>query len=86
MFNNGKIWVRPGLPQTATANIHRAFFNRPSAGIPVGGTLPNLRQMSSGGNCGNCGGAGRVIYVDPNDGQYKDIPCGACSGSGQSSL
>lgn len=47
---------------------------------------PVVREASSGGNCGNCGGAGRIIYQDPSSGQMKDIPCGSCAGSGQSSL
>lgn len=34
------------------------------------------------GNCSNCGGTGRHIYMD-SDGTMKDIPCGACGGSGQ---
>lgn len=34
-------------------------------------------------NCSNCHGTGRIIYKDPNTGRLKDIPCGACSGSGQ---
>lgn len=34
------------------------------------------------GNCTNCQGSGRHIYVD-TDGTLKDLPCQACSGSGQ---
>jgi len=81
MWNNGNIWVRPGLPTRETTLQHSATFGM-TPGWPVGGT----RQASNGGNCSNCGGAGRIIYTDPNDGQMKDIPCGSCSGSGQSSL
>lgn len=34
------------------------------------------------GNCNNCHGTGRHIYVD-TDGKMKDLPCMACGGSGQ---
>lgn len=83
MFNNGEIWVAPGLDQSGWSNLHASVFSRPNVGFPV--ALPS-REMSAGGNCSNCGGAGRIIYVDPTDGTYKDIPCSNCSGSGQSSL
>lgn len=35
------------------------------------------------GNCTNCGGAGRHIYVDPKDGKMKSLTCQACGGTGQ---
>lgn len=34
-------------------------------------------------NCSNCGGTGRHIYLDPDSGTMKDLPCMACQGSGQ---
>lgn len=34
-------------------------------------------------NCTNCGGTGRIIYIDPSTGQMRDISCQACGGSGQ---
>ena len=44
-------------------------------------------KMSAGGNCSNCGGTGRHVYIDPNDGSMKDMgACMACGGSGQSSM
>jgi hypothetical protein len=39
-------------------------------------------QPATLGNCTNCGGSGRHIYMD-SDGTMKDIPCQACGGSGQ---
>ena len=53
---------------------------------PQGGSFFPVPTASDGSNCTNCGGVGRTIYIDPNDGSMRDIPCMACGGSGQSSL
>lgn len=43
--------------------------------------LPNKPGDNTMANCANCNGTGRIIYIDK--GKTKDIPCGACQGSGQ---
>lgn len=52
--------------------------------MPQGGSFFPATTMSADGNCTNCGGAGRTIYIDPDNGSMRDIPCQACGGSGQS--
>lgn len=85
MFNNGEIWVRPGMDQQQGREMHQAVFSR-TTGWPVGGGYPTApTELSSGGNCTNCGGTGRHIIQD-TDGSMKSVTCMACAGGGQSSL